>query len=220
MFCLNSTSSVSWTEAQEGQISKEYPFAEIPPELQVITTYLQFVWLPQVQSTCDIPPVEGSPFAQSLMPLNLLIPAIKRVNRPATDVYHPLHALIDPLLLTVRSSTTKYNKELPQVLDDGGAAGEMEEAMMWFALNHEKHEQSDEPWLDHKWRASWFSRLERRECVLCVQVYSLSCSKSAEFRSRYSCIFSFFLYLVPVHRPLHKKNCPPSSVESALGRMY
>jgi hypothetical protein len=76
------------------------------------------------------------------------------------------------MLLTVRTSANKYNKELPQVLDDGGGAGETEEMMMWYALNHEKYleesepgpsERGDEPWADQKWRLAWFRRMERRE---------------------------------------------------------
>ena len=51
---------------------------------------------------------------------------------------HALHVLLDQLLLSVRSSSNKYHVELPQILSDGGGAGETEENMMWFALNYEK----------------------------------------------------------------------------------
>jgi hypothetical protein len=47
---------------------------------------------------------------------------------------------------------------LPQILSDGGGAGEIEENMMSFALNYE-------PWIDEGWRKGWLERMERREYV-------------------------------------------------------
>lgn len=70
--------------------------------------------------------------------------------------------------------------ELLQILQDGGGAGEIEESMMWYALQHEKvddREASDlvengilEPWMDATWRQNWLERLEKRECVFYCQI--------------------------------------------------
>ena len=105
------------------------------------------------------------------MPLDLLVPSILRLcpNSQTTETSLPLHVLLDSILLTVRSVSNKYHVELPQILSDGGGAGEMEEEMMWFSLNHEKGEQGGERlggndiWADEKWRSRWLERLERRE---------------------------------------------------------
>ena len=80
---------------------------------------------------------------------------------------------MEPLLHTVRSATNKYHVELPQILADGGGAGEMEECMMWYALNHEKGDDAEngmyvngsDLWTNDKWRSKWLERLERREYV-------------------------------------------------------
>jgi hypothetical protein len=74
-----------------------------------------------------------------------------------------------------RAASNKYNIDLPQILADGGGAGEIEESMMWFALSFEKYdgiagpsqeseaEEESEPWRDEKWRQVWLERMERRE---------------------------------------------------------
>ena len=111
------------------------------------------------------------------MPLHLLVPSLQRVNASSTsDAFiHPMHAFLAPLLLTARSSANKYRTELPQILIDGGGAGEMEETMMWYALTHEKAdeetqnslpESADGPWVIPKWRQKYLERMERREYVI------------------------------------------------------
>ena len=120
------------------------------------------------------------------MPLELLIPSLERVNIPSSSSsdptqLHPLHPLLDQLLLTISSSRTKYAVELPQILSDGGGAGEAEETMMWFALNYEKADGDDErtrtegPWVDDVWRKKWLERLERREYVLHFHTFDPAC---------------------------------------------
>ena len=112
------------------------------------------------------------------MPLALLIPSLLRISSASlSSLPHPLHTLLEPLLLTTRSAAAKYHVELPQILSDGGGAGEMEETMMWFAVNYEKgpeqnnaHENVDEPWRDDAWRTAWLERMERRECVYLILV--------------------------------------------------
>ena len=110
------------------------------------------------------------------MPLHLLVPSLRRINprAPSSSATqpHPLHAFLEPLLLTPRRTSNKYHTELPQILADGGGAGEMEETMMWYAVTHEKAgddlilaEDADGPWVDGKWKDAYLERMERRECV-------------------------------------------------------
>jgi len=99
---------------------------------------------------------------------------MSRISVPSTSsdaCVHPMHAFLEPLLLTTRSVTQKYHQELPQILADGGGAGEMEETMMWYALTHEKGhpevsihvDNEDEPWADEKWQQKYMDRMEKRE---------------------------------------------------------
>lgn len=115
------------------------------------------------------------------MSLHLLVPSLLRVNATSSPQLgsitpHPLHTFLDQLLLSVRTSFNKYHIELPQILSDGGGAGEAEEVMMWFALTYEKADGDNQgcpreathtqgPWVDKKWRKRWLERMERREFV-------------------------------------------------------
>ncbi|KJA13217.1 hypothetical protein HYPSUDRAFT_209728 [Hypholoma sublateritium FD-334 SS-4] len=151
----------NWTAAQEKSISQDYPFAirDETPEDYVARTYLQFLWLPE-----------------SLMPLQLLVPSLRRVNAPSTSKsdasVHPMHALLEPLLLTTRSLAEKYHVVFPQILADGGGAGEMEETMMWYALTHEKTpEGKEDVWSDNVWRERYLEWMERREVQIQILLY-------------------------------------------------
>lgn len=60
--------------------------------------------------------------------------------------------------------------ELPEVLAEGGGAGEEEESMMWYAWNHEKYDEESsfkdrqgKAEEDEAWKKRWMGRLERRE---------------------------------------------------------
>lgn len=110
------------------------------------------------------------------MPLSLFVPAIAgasaTLSPPSSSPssLHPLHALLDPLIMPPRAASNKYYVDLPQILADGGGAGEIEENMMWFALSFEKTEGlgqggegEPEPWRDEQWRKTWLERMERRE---------------------------------------------------------
>ena len=112
------------------------------------------------------------------MPLHFLVPSLRRINAPSSSTAqaaHPMHAFLEPLLLTPRHTSNKYHTELPQILADGGGVGEMEETMMWYAVTHEKAgngdgnlvlpEDADGPWVDGKWKDAYLDRMERRECV-------------------------------------------------------
>ncbi|KAG0701499.1 hypothetical protein DFH29DRAFT_926188, partial [Suillus ampliporus] len=56
---------------------------------------------------------------------------------PSHNHPHPLHAFIEPLLLSLRSAANKYHNELPQILADRSGPGEAEESMVWYALGYE-----------------------------------------------------------------------------------
>lgn len=105
------------------------------------------------------------------MPLNLLVPALRRVNAASSSTQtepHPLHALLEPILLTPRSTTNKYHIELPHILREGCGVGEIEETMMWYALTHvyveddsiiDEHIVQEGPWVNEKWRNGWLEKM-------------------------------------------------------------
>lgn len=117
------------------------------------------------------------------MSLNYLIPSLQRVNAPSGSsptIPHPMHVILEPLLLTTSALNKKYRSELAHILSNNGGAGGMEEAMMWYAVEHDKpldddghlsgkspqkHGKDGEegPWTIEKWRESYLERMERRE---------------------------------------------------------
>ncbi|KAF8624202.1 hypothetical protein AX17_007191 [Amanita inopinata Kibby_2008] len=123
------------------------------------------------------------------MSLSLLVPAIINVASSlspssssfASNVPHPLHALLEPLLMPPRAATTKYYVDLPQILAEGGGAGEIEESMMWFALSFEKDGSNGEDgdrelWRNEIWRKGWLEKMERREVQIQVLLHFLKLS--------------------------------------------
>ncbi|KAG2135199.1 uncharacterized protein EDB93DRAFT_1242585 [Suillus bovinus] len=174
-FDLHTPASLKWTAAQEKSLSRDYPLQDhdpADPALFVQRTYLHFLWLPH-----------------SIMPLSLFIPSLLRIRGTpdlAEDQPHPLHAFIEPLLLSLRAAANKYQNELPQILADGGGAGEAEESMMWYALGYEKVDASmersehlnreDNAMLEEKWRSGWLERMEKREVQIQILLYFLKLS--------------------------------------------
>ncbi|KAG2337259.1 hypothetical protein BDR05DRAFT_1005205 [Suillus weaverae] len=171
-FVLHTPASLKWTAAQEKSLSRDYPLQDhdlADPALFVQRTYLHFLWLPH-----------------SIMPLSVFIPSLLRVRATpdlAEDQPHPLHTFIEPLLLSVRAAANKYHNELPQILADGGGAGEAEESMMWYALGYEKVDASseylnreDNAMLEDKWRSGWLERMEQREVQIQILLYFLKLS--------------------------------------------
>lgn len=120
------------------------------------------------------------------MPIHLLVPSLHRIQDASPrspDSPHPLHALLEPLLLSVRSTVAKYHTELPQILAHDGGEGEMEESMMWYALGYEMSElgqgstsanSEDAIILEEKSRNTWLERLERRECVSICRTWMIA----------------------------------------------
>ncbi|KAL1715115.1 hypothetical protein EV715DRAFT_208119 [Schizophyllum commune] len=185
-YALSAGDNIAWTATQEKQILKDVPWNDIgqndeqaDAESFIARTYLQYLWLPE-----------------SIMPLHGFVHALRRITYTSpndTNAPHPLHALIEPLLLTARSAAHKYHTELTAILAEGGGAGEAEEAMMWFAYEHEKHEaassasgqpsssqQSNDPETnedaDAQWQARWLNRMERREAQIQILLYLLKLS--------------------------------------------
>ncbi|KAJ7173477.1 hypothetical protein C8R46DRAFT_1082932 [Mycena filopes] len=163
-YTIPDTPRLAWTSTQEKSVSHEYPLnvKEESCEDFVARTYFQFLWLPE-----------------SIMPLQLLAPSLLRVHTPERDAGapHPLHALLERLLLTTRAVHNKYQVELPYILSNGGGEGEEEESIMWFAVTHEKSENDeDEPWLNQSWRSKWMERMERREVQVQILLYMLKLS--------------------------------------------
>ena len=97
-----------------------------------------------------------------------------------------MHASLKPLLLTTLLVSKKYHTELAQILTNSGGAGEMEETMMWYVVEHEKPIEDDSqrfssgssphkhgeggndgPWINEAWRKKYLERMEKREYVLC-----------------------------------------------------
>ncbi|KAJ7233099.1 hypothetical protein C8J57DRAFT_1382948 [Mycena rebaudengoi] len=162
-YSISSLSRVPWTIAQEKIVSQEFPLnvQNESPEEFVARMYLQFLWLPE-----------------SIMPLGLVAPSMLRVPWSDPSQPHPLHALLERLLLTTRAVTNKYHVELPYILANGGGEGEEEESVMWFAVTHEKSDNDEEePWRNDAWRSKWMERMERREVqiqiILCLLKLSL-----------------------------------------------
>ncbi|OAX44219.1 hypothetical protein K503DRAFT_706839 [Rhizopogon vinicolor AM-OR11-026] len=172
---LHTSAALKWTAAQENTLSRDYPFRDhdsADPALFVQRNYLHFLWLPH-----------------SIMPLSLFVPCLLRIRPPPNlkeHQPHPLHAFIEPLLLSLRAATNKYHNELPQILADGGGAGEAEEIMMWYALGYEKTDanaegsehlnKEDTVMLEDKWRSSWLERMEHREVQIQILLYFLKLS--------------------------------------------
>ncbi|KAG1723723.1 uncharacterized protein EDB91DRAFT_1351125 [Suillus paluster] len=219
---LHTPASLKWTVVQEKNVSKDYPFQDHDPEdpvLFVQRTYLHFLWLPH-----------------SIMPLSLFVPSLLRIRAaPDTteDQPHPLHAFIEPLLFSLRAAANKYHNELPQILADGGGAGEAEESMMWYALGYEKTDASaernehlnreDTMMLEDKWRSGWLERMEHREVQIQILLYFLKlslpgpCTPLPPVEVPPTDNFSFISPVKPTHSRKRKKEKPklitPSPVE-------
>ncbi|EJC99917.1 uncharacterized protein FOMMEDRAFT_170406 [Fomitiporia mediterranea MF3/22] len=164
-YSLEDSCPVPWAATAEAQLHRDYPFLNQDATDQnfVIRRYLETLWLPE-----------------SLNPLAYLISSLRRVASnydKNASLPHPLHSLLDPVLLSSRTASDKYRIELVQILVEGGGAGEQEEMMMWYAWEHEKSEHEEEGKVDEdKWRKSWLERLERREAMIQILLIMLKLS--------------------------------------------
>lgn len=218
----------NWSAEQEKGLLTNYPFDLRPDDVDayVARTYLQFLWLPNVCSFTSSGTLhsENDFFLQSLMPLTYLIPSLRRIEVPSSStVLHLMHTLLEPLLLTTRSVANKYHSELVQILANGGGAGEMEEAMMWYDVEHEKplhdgglpgdsdsrkhgHDGEGGQWTDQKWRAQYSERMERREYVLQKSM------PDDELTAKRRVQIQILLYMFKISLPGYK--IQPSSLDS------
>ncbi|KAL5510943.1 hypothetical protein ACEPAG_4700 [Sanghuangporus baumii] len=164
-YSLEETSPVPWNESTEGQLHRDYPFLSQDNSDQefVIRRYLETLWLPE-----------------SFSPLSYLIYSLRRFffqNIDENSIPHPLHSLLEPILLSTRAASDKYRTELVQILADGGGAGEQEEMMMWYAWEYEKAENDEGGTInEEKWRKAWLERLERREVMIQILLLMLKIS--------------------------------------------
>ncbi|KAI0824394.1 DNA replication regulator SLD3-domain-containing protein [Trametes gibbosa] len=170
VYILPTNPAVKWLATQERNISKELPYTDSAterPEEYVLRTYLQFLWLPQ-----------------SIMPLQLLLPALLRVAdaSPSTSepsVIHPLHSLLQPILLTSRASSQKYSSRIPQLIAEESDCAQTEDEYVWDAYNKDKAnevhvpEGQDENEAHEQLKHAWFERMERREVQIQILLHFL-----------------------------------------------
>ena len=140
---------------------------ETTTENFVIRRYLETLWLPEVCCELVIHQTLLTGCHQSFNPLSHFIVSLRRIGPSHSDrgneCLHPLHTLLEPLLLTTSAASNKYRTELVEILENGEGGGGPEESMMWYAWEHEKAESDN---LDETtWRKQWLEKLEHREYV-------------------------------------------------------
>ncbi|TDL26947.1 hypothetical protein BD410DRAFT_836042 [Rickenella mellea] len=163
-FTLETTCPVPWNASQESPLHKDYPLSVEDENEQafVIRRYLETLWLPE-----------------SISPLPHMIHSLQRMQFASTSQVaevHPLHALLEDLLLPLHHASEKYHTELPQILHDEGGAGEQEESMMWYAWEHERGRPEPGDNAHSEWRRCWLERLEKRETMIQLLLYMLKLS--------------------------------------------
>ncbi|KZT03710.1 uncharacterized protein LAESUDRAFT_659197 [Laetiporus sulphureus 93-53] len=166
-YVLSVDCPVKWTAAQGRSVSNDYPFADIQASTSaefVQRRYLDFLWLPE-----------------SISPLRCLIPTLLRAadQTPSTSEKHPLHGLLQPILLTPRLASQKYHSRISQILEDDSGTGDVEENMIWFALKYEKADEEEAAAAqgdfdaDDRWKHEWLARMERREVQIQILLHFL-----------------------------------------------
>ncbi|KAI0773085.1 DNA replication regulator SLD3-domain-containing protein, partial [Trametes elegans] len=174
-YLLPTTPAVKWLATQDRNINRELPYVDSAtetPEEYVSRTYLQFLWLPQ-----------------SIMPLQFLCHAIQRVvapspcppstSQPPAPAAHPLHALLQPILLTSRAASQKYHDRLSQLLAEENEPANDEEEYMCYAYQKDKtfevdlQEEQDEDEVQERLKKLWLERMERREIQIQILLHFL-----------------------------------------------
>ncbi|THH26878.1 hypothetical protein EUX98_g7310 [Antrodiella citrinella] len=88
---------------------------------------------------------------------------------------------MSPVLLTARSSAQKYQSRIPHLLSDEDVVPDEEANILWYAYKFAKadddHAEQDQE-AEEKWKASWLDRLERREVMIQILLYSVLLSLS------------------------------------------
>lgn len=125
---------------------------------------------------------------QSIMPLQFLIPALLRATSasgpaatpsPQEQVaglhdHHPLHSLLQPILLASRAASQKYHTRIPGVISEEGEPADPEEEYVWYAYHKDKvgedererqADGQDEYEAQERLKHAWLEKYERREYV-------------------------------------------------------
>ncbi|KIJ55839.1 hypothetical protein M422DRAFT_774740 [Sphaerobolus stellatus SS14] len=159
-YSLDDECPVPWPAHSEDAICQNYLFAtteaQTTSEEYVARLYLETLWLPE-----------------SIRSLKQFVKSLRRIA-PSPSQLKELHDALNPLLLSVRTTQMKYHQELPRILDDEGGAGELEEAMMWFARSKEKYPEVNEGSgqdAEESWKHEWMTKLERREVLIQILLY-------------------------------------------------
>lgn len=131
------------------------------------------------------------------MPLRFLVPALMRVSATATSTStltltsplsakeastsspspgaHPLHTLLDSILLTSRAASQKYHARVRRLLLEENEPADSEEEYMWYAYHKDKigtdeqesahalSEEQAEYEVQERLKNAWLEKFERRE---------------------------------------------------------
>lgn len=193
---LSTSGPVKWNHNQESTLFQHAsPFDPAYDGRSTVTLaertrelYLQFLWLPEVRVFClPARPCEPScqndlPAHQSTTPLGQFVHMIQLLARQnslsslSDDIVHPLHPVLDDILLTGNWCTYKYQERLLQSVVAAHASGsrgsdDLEESIMLFVL--ERYAQCE----DHSGESGeqqracsslddqkrWLSGIEKRE---------------------------------------------------------
>ncbi|KEP46702.1 DNA replication regulator SLD3 [Rhizoctonia solani 123E] len=113
--------------------------------------YLECLWVPEI-------------FA----PSTALVPVLQSVTSPGdrtpTAGPHPLHPVLDELVLSLVDIHTKYRKTMPSLLEKKGGAQDAEEACIFYAWTHAQP--TDESVNEEKWGKEWLYEAEKREILM------------------------------------------------------
>ena len=130
------------------------------------------------------------------MPLRFLVPALMRVSATATSTStltltsplsakeastsspspgaHPLHTLLDSILLTSRAASQKYHARVRRLLLEENEPADSEEEYMWYAYHKDKigtdeqesahapSEEQAEYEVQERLKNAWLEKFERR----------------------------------------------------------
>lgn len=113
------------------------------------------------------------------MPLQFLIPALLRATSASDPAAlpsqhlagHPLHSLLQPVLLTSRAVSQKYHTRIPDVISEECEPADPEEEYVWYAYHKDKvgederRDGEDEYKAQERLKNAWLERYERREYV-------------------------------------------------------
>ncbi|KAF9059478.1 hypothetical protein BDP27DRAFT_1498325, partial [Rhodocollybia butyracea] len=168
-YVLDLKPPIKWLSSQETNLNQSFPFTDLNSE-----TPDQFVVRTYPQFLW---------LPESIMPLNLS----SRINLGRCFI----------LSLTARASANKYHIKLPEILDNNGGAGEIEETMMWFALSQVKSNVEDQAkcewtrsnssengahsshlietpiWMNNDWRLRWIRRMGQHKAQIQILLYFL-----------------------------------------------